>query len=353
MKFAVSNLALAHLVKENEILVNGFINKSQTTDDGLLKLKIHTKEGDKTILVNDKGFFISDQSMQAKQNPGGFSAFLKKYLFNQRIEKIEQHGMDRIVLFYFPSCILIFELFAKGNIILCDKEFNILRAMRREQWKDRTLEKENVYKFPTSKGINPLDETVDGFNKKMLENKKTCFGATMDILNVAPGILERVFDEIKFDKTKNAANLTKKELSKLFLKVQEKYSLPEEKVILVDNVLYSIDIGKEGQVFDSLTMAFNELTRIQPEEVIVPIKKKDVKMDYLDEIKTAEKNIDKYQDMGNAIYLHFNELQEIINAIKKGKAKGFGEKEVLELINSKKHVLKELDFTKNKVLIKL
>ena len=353
MKFALSNLALHHLVKENEILVNGFINKIQTTDDGLLKLKIHTKEGDKTVLVNDKGFFISNQSMQAKQNPGGFSAFLKKFLFNQRIEKIEQKGMDRIVLFYFPSCILILELFAKGNIILCDKEFNILRAMRREQWKDRTLEKENAYKFPTSKGVNPLEENIDEFIRKMGENKKTCFGATMDLLNVAPGILERVFDEIKFDKTKDASILTKKELTKLFSKIVEKYSLNEEKVTLVDNVLYSIDIGKDGQVFDSLTIAFNELTQTQTKEVTQPIKKKDVKVDYLEEIKTAEKNIDKYQEIGNYIYLHFNELQEIINAIKKGKAKGLGEKEILEIINSKKHVLKELDFTKNKVLIKL
>jgi predicted ribosome quality control (RQC) complex YloA/Tae2 family protein len=353
MNFALSNLALHHLVKENEILLNGFINKIQTTDDGLLKLKIHTKDGDKTVLVNDKGFFISSQSMQAKQNPGGFSAFLKKFLFNQRIEKIEQHGMDRIVLFYFPSCILILELFAKGNIILCDNKFNILRAMRREQWKDRTLEKENVYKFPTSKGVNPLDENIDEFITKMSENKKTCFGATMDLLNVAPGILERVFDEIKFDKTKNASTLTKKELSKLLSKIIEKYSLPEEKVTLMDNVLYSINIGKDGQAFDSLTTAFNELTQTPSKEITPPIKKKDEKINYLEEIKLAEKNINTYQELGNYIYLHFNELQEILDAIKKGRAKGLKEKEILETINSKKSVLKELDFTKNKVLIKL
>ena len=346
MNFALSNLALAHLIEENKILVNGFINKSQTTAEGLLKLKIHTKEGDKTVIFNENGFFISDQSMPAKQNPGGFSAFLKKFLFNQRIEKIEQKGMDRIVSFYFPGHILILEFFAKGNIILCDKEYNILRAMRREQWKDRTLAKESQYKFPSSKGISPLEENEKDFIKKMSENQKTCFGAMMDILNIAPGVLEKVFEELKLDKTKNAVDLTKKETTSLFKKIVEKYSLKEEKVTLVGKVLYSIDTGQKGTEFESLNKE-----NIKP--VVAEVKKKELKVDYLKEIEVAKKNIGHYQDVGNEIYLKFNEIQEIIDVVKKGKLKGLNSKEVMGKINSKKSVIKELDFTKNKVILEL
>ena len=80
MEFQISNLTLKHLVEENQSLVNGFINKIQTTQEGLLKLKVHTKQGDKNVLITKEAFFISNSSVPAKQNPGGFSAFLKIFI---------------------------------------------------------------------------------------------------------------------------------------------------------------------------------------------------------------------------------------------------------------------------------
>jgi len=351
MDYSLSNLALHHLVEENKILENGFINKSQTTQDGLLKLKIHTKEGDKTVIVNDKGFFISKESIAAKQNPGGFSAFLKKFLFNQRIEKIEQKGMDRIVLFYFPNHILILEVFSKGNIILCDKEFNILRAMRKEKWKDRTLAKDEKYNFPSSQGISVLEANEKEFIVKMKENRKTCFGAVVEILNVAPKIIEKCFEELKFDKKKNAKDYSDLEIKKLFKKIKSKYESKSNKVYLIGNVIYSIDVGGEGEEFDSINTAFNELNTVETLEPIVE-KEKKVKIDYNKEIEIAKENISKFKETGDAIYLHYSQINEVINAIKKGKDKGFSAKEIMKKINSSKNIIKELDFTRNKVKLK-
>ncbi|MDD3083944.1 MAG: NFACT family protein, partial [Candidatus ainarchaeum sp.] len=202
MTIQISNLTLKHLIEENQILVNGFINKIQTTEDNLLKLKIHTKEGDKNILITQNFFFISKKSEPAKQNPGGFSAFLKKYLYNQRIISITQKELDRIVLIEFPNSILILELFAKGNIILCDKEYKILKAMRKEKWKDRELAKEKKYFFPSSRGLNPLTTNQTKYFEELKNSKKTFFEAKLDILNVAPTILEFKFEKLNIEKKK-------------------------------------------------------------------------------------------------------------------------------------------------------
>ncbi len=62
MDLALSNLALHHLIDENQIILNGFINKVQTTPMGFLKLKIHTKEGDKNLIATQNAIFLTKQT---------------------------------------------------------------------------------------------------------------------------------------------------------------------------------------------------------------------------------------------------------------------------------------------------
>ena len=129
----LSNLALKHLVEELQILKNGFVNKIQTLDNGWIKIKVHTKEGGKDLVLAPNALFVADYSIPAKMNPGGYSAFLKKYLFNQRVISIEQKGVDRIVVLEFPDYFLIVELFAKGNVILVDRNMKIAKAFKKDE----------------------------------------------------------------------------------------------------------------------------------------------------------------------------------------------------------------------------
>jgi predicted ribosome quality control (RQC) complex YloA/Tae2 family protein len=352
MEFEISNLALMHLIEENASLENGFINKTQTTEDGLLKLKIHTKEGDKTIIITKNAFFISDKSIPAKQNPGGFSALLKKYLFNQRIISIKQKGFDRIILFEFPESFLILELFAKGNIILCNKEKKIIKAMRKEKWKDRELAKEEIYTFPSSRGANPLEIKEKEFLEKLRENRKSFFGAILDILNVSPGILEYLFEIEKLDKKKDAKETSEAEGKKILKKIKEKYSSKKEKILLYNNVLYSIDIEK-GEEFESLNKALNKLVYAEkPKEFVKKVKKKK-ENDYEKEIEKAKENIETFKKKGEEIYLKFNDLSYIIGKIKKLKKEGKREKEIIESVNSEKAKILKLDLEKDKVTLEL
>ncbi|MDD4250844.1 MAG: NFACT family protein [Candidatus ainarchaeum sp.] len=353
MQINISNLTLKHIIQENQILINGFINKIQTTDDNLLKLKIHTKEGDKNILITQNSFFISNKSEPAKQNPGGFSAFLKKYLFNQRIISITQQELDRIIIFEFPSVYLILELFAKGNIILCDKEMRILKAMRKEKWKDRELAKEQKYNFPSSRGQNPLKLDENEYIKKMKQNTKTVFGATLELINIAPLILEFIFDELKIDKKKDSNTTSDEELKKISSFIQELYSSPIQKIFVFENTLYTIDLKKNIQKeYSSINEALNELTQRNFEQKEV-VKKEQKKIDYKKQQEDFEQLELELKEKGNMIYLKYQELNELIKQINKLIKNGFNEKQIKEKLENKIIKIKEINIDKNIIKIEI
>jgi len=353
----LSNLALKHLVEENQLLVNGFINKMQTLENGWMKVKVHTKQGDKTLVVTPNSFFISKKALSAKQNPGGFSALLKKHLFNQRIISFTQRGLDRIVLIEFPEKILILELFSKGNVILCDKEYKILRAMRKEQWKDRKLEADEEYKFPSSQGKNPLDITQTEFTQELGANEKTLFGGCVEILNVSPAIMETVFEKLKIDKKQDSKDsLT--EGKKILKELKNIYSSSEDKVYLSKGNIYSTktNLAKEKD-FENINEALNELllnaTTVPITSEIKTRKPKDRTGEYLEQIKEQEKKEVLYKLVGEKIYLEYGKVSEIIEAVKKGKAKGLSAKEVTDKINSVNKTIKKIDFEKNKIIVEV
>ncbi len=353
MEEQLSNLALRHLIQENQFLENGFINKSQTTQDNQLKLKVHTKQGDKTVIVNEKGFFVSNNIVEAKQNPGGFSAFLKKFLFNQRIVSIKQRGFDRIVIFEFPESFLILEFFAKGNIVLCDKEMKILKAMRKEKWKDRELKKNEQYKFPSSQGKSIEEMNEKEFIEKIESNNKTSFGAVVEILNISPKIAEFVFKKATIQKTTNAKELKIEEIKKIFKQIRAIYLSKETSVFVNNKVVYSVEIGLEKeQSFSSVNKAMEELNKKTNEnkEIIKKSDKKEKnKIDFEEEIKKLLQEEKDSKENGEFIYLKYQELTKLTNEIKKLQKKGLKAKEIEKYFS--KSGIKKLDLEKNKIKI--
>ena len=367
MDFQLSNLALSHLVEELQFLENSFVNNVQTLENNWLKMKVHTKQfGDKNLILTPNSLFISNYSLPAKGSPGGFSALLKKYLFNQRIISLKLHGVDRIVVMEYPEVFVILELFAKGNIILCNKEMTIIKSMRKEEWKDRILAANAPYKFPSSRGTNPAEENLSEFENKIKQNDKSFFGACVDVLNTSPLILEYVFDELKVDKKKDAKVATQKEIKEIFTKMKEIYSAKEGQVYVNQGVIYSTEIGKSKEKeFENIQAALNSLLVSNAEKKEVVIKENPKKTEESKKKIKYEKDIEakhaqivglgvketESQKKGEEIFLHYQEIKEVIGAIEKAKSKGLEEKEIVAKINAVKPLIKELDFKKKKLVL--
>ncbi|KAJ5788719.1 hypothetical protein N7457_003709 [Penicillium paradoxum] len=85
-------------------------------------------------LIVDSGFrtHVTQYSRTAATTPSPFVTRLRKYLKSRRITGISQIGTDRIIDFSFSDGAyhIFLEFFAGGNIILTDREYNILAFFR-------------------------------------------------------------------------------------------------------------------------------------------------------------------------------------------------------------------------------
>jgi len=221
----IPNLSLAYIVAESKPLLEGSIlRKVQELENGWLKLKLQTRQGSRDLIAAPDALFIAGHSMPAKQLTSGFGAFLNKQLANKRIISFEQQGFDRILAMRFEGFSLIFELFAKGNVILIDSENMILAVQRKEQWKDRTLQKGEQYKPPSSKGASPLE--AENFLKKAFSQ------STLDIIrvlikevNIAPVFAEAACMNAGIEKETKASSLSNAQIRALTDAIEQLYSV--------------------------------------------------------------------------------------------------------------------------------
>jgi predicted ribosome quality control (RQC) complex YloA/Tae2 family protein len=110
--------------------------------DGIIGVETYVfkLEGDssaKDFLLMESGIRfhkISNFQAEASSMPSPFAAKLRKHVRGLRLEQIQQIGSDRVVIFQFgvgnsKHCIIL-ELYAKGNIVLTDKDYTVLALLR-------------------------------------------------------------------------------------------------------------------------------------------------------------------------------------------------------------------------------
>jgi predicted ribosome quality control (RQC) complex YloA/Tae2 family protein len=94
--------------------------------------------------------------------PPGFAMFLRKYLSGVRLEKVEQHGFDRIIKMTFASktatYTLVTELMAPSNMLLLDTEGRIINLLENQSFKDRALRARQPYALPPSTNIKDMTD---------------------------------------------------------------------------------------------------------------------------------------------------------------------------------------------------
>jgi predicted ribosome quality control (RQC) complex YloA/Tae2 family protein len=222
----IPNISLAYEIAElSPLIEDSILRKVQELSNSWLKLKLQTRQGTKDLVITPNAFFVTSYSLPAKQNTSGFGAFLRKRISNKKILSLKQHSLDRITLLEFDEYFLVLELFAKGNIILVTKEFEIVSAYRKEQWKDRKISKGQPYKFPSSKGLSPLDVTPVQLKEIFSNSTADCIRTLVSSLNIAPFAGEEACIRAKVEKTLPATKLSAPKLKKLLTELKGIYSI--------------------------------------------------------------------------------------------------------------------------------
>jgi predicted ribosome quality control (RQC) complex YloA/Tae2 family protein len=166
----LSGVELSYLLNEiKSNIVQGYYVSDVTpvTRDSFLFKLHHSTEPDIMLMVSTKGIWVTKLKFKPlEQNYLG--EIIKSHLERSKIDTIHQPGSERIVIFNFKHPIrglriLVVELFADGNVVLCDEKSNILALLKPIEAKHRTLRVGTVYEFPPRRGIDVLTISMDDF----------------------------------------------------------------------------------------------------------------------------------------------------------------------------------------------
>jgi len=155
LKPQLSSIELRAVVLELQHLVGGKIDQIYEQNDEFT-IRIHSRGKEMLCFMPGKYIYIKKEK-PAMEQPGGFCMQLRKNLTQSRIASISQLGAQRIVAFDIEAnestYRLIIELFAKGNVLLC--EHNVIKGVLHQlRTSSRELFVGKEYKEP------PLEHNV-------------------------------------------------------------------------------------------------------------------------------------------------------------------------------------------------
>lgn len=320
MKKALTGPDIGHLVKGWQSLIGSRVDQFGRPELNKIVLKLRSREeGTVRLLIDLSGWaYLTKQTISTESNQGVFVQKVRKLIKKSRIESIEQINGDRILSISFirkeQKVNLIFEMFHKGNIILCTDN-KISAVMRKQKFRHRSLESGLSYQSPPS--IDPFVVDYDTFKDKLV-NSQRGLGAALTIdCNIGGDISTLICNNLKIGKDVSISDVP----------VQEIYD--ELKRILNEVIGPTIFLDSEGNNFTvssfDLGMNSNERFSSFDEAVeryissIVEVKK-EVKSS--DEVRIDHQNkaIEKYnlkskdfREKGNIVFSRLNEIREMID----------------------------------------
>jgi len=356
MKKGISSLELAALINELQFLVKGKVSQIYHQDHQVY-LQLHAVGQGKQLLKIIPGKYLSiTLEKETVQRPSGFCMQLRKYLSNAYTKNIYQKDAERIVVFEFEkqqTFYLIVELFSKGNIILTDKDYNIISVFVWQKWKDRVVKPKEKYVFPTP-GTNwkTIDEkelsTI--LNKSEKKNLATSLATEVNLGGVyAEEVLKRAgLEKSVLPKEGNA----KKIISEIKKMIKE---IKEPKGYIYDDDMTPLPLQYQKE--KSVTKTYNEaINTINPFLVKSPYEKKIATLKRMIEqqeeaILLQEKNIDENTKKGELIYEKYTPLQKLLDIVKEmKKTKDWSD---ISSALKKEKKIKKVDLKNKKVVIEL
>ncbi|MFH1181575.1 MAG: NFACT family protein [Candidatus Woesearchaeota archaeon] len=150
---ALAALEIRFVVAELQKLIGARLDRVFNPSEKEVLLELYSTSAKKAILrATPYGLYIASSKPSEAAAPSQFCVLLRKYLKNSRLKAVFQHSSERVVEMAFASkdadFRLIFELFSRGNIILCDGKGIILAVAERQSWSTRKISPKEPYKLP-------------------------------------------------------------------------------------------------------------------------------------------------------------------------------------------------------------
>jgi predicted ribosome quality control (RQC) complex YloA/Tae2 family protein len=150
----LSGIDVRALVTEWERLLPLWVDKAYEVAPGTFLMRFKGKEHGRYALVIEPPVraYLTLGEVKVPKTPSAFAMLLRKYLLGGRVLSVRQHGIQRIVIFDIGKSDhlyhLVIELFDRGNIVLCDRDWTIIQPLRRLHFREREIVAGAAYTLP-------------------------------------------------------------------------------------------------------------------------------------------------------------------------------------------------------------
>lgn len=316
------------------------------------------------IIQAGKRAHFSQYILPSPKIPQSFPMLLRKHIMGGRIISVKQYDFDRIIEIEFVrggiETILVAELFAKGNIVLIDKERKIILPMNPVTFKGRRVRSGEIYIYPDPQ-VSPLEintaQLLDIFNTSDSDIVRTI--ATR--FNLGGFLSEEICFRAGIQKDLSISEVTEEHVGKLILSIQELFNplitgnlnpcivKKDEKVIDVvpfDLKLY-LNYSKEyySHFNKALDEYFGKKEAASHTNQLVAVKKE--KVDVLERrLRQQQEAVEKYGInskkqvyLAEFIYANYQTIDELLEVLKNARNKDYSWDEIKSILKKAKDTI--------------
>jgi predicted ribosome quality control (RQC) complex YloA/Tae2 family protein len=331
-KKSVSSFELAAIVNELQFLAHSKISQLYHNDTELL-LQLHVpNQGNYFLKILSGKWLCLAKAKNAYEKVTGFCQQLRKYLDGAIILSIQQKDSERIAIIELDTVsfennvkkkvflYLIIELFSKGNIILADKDFNIIAALESAQFRDRIIKPKEKYLFP-ARSLDYKTASVEEMYKIVsTSTKKNISSCLATEIGLGGTYAEELCLLTKIDKDTLPQDVSKKEVEQLHKALSKILKLLESpKGYIYDDDVTPIPLTNKTIVKETPT--YNEaLDALNPFIIKSPYAKKINSLQSIisnqeESIKNIDKSIELNKSKGDKIYEHYADIKKLLEAV--------------------------------------
>jgi len=290
---------------------------------------------------------------------------LRNHLMNARLQSLTQPRIERIIEMKFSTVdkefILIIELFNKGNLILCDKNYKILIPLSSQRWKDRSIKKGEKYLFPQIKA-DPFSFSLASFEKITKASIKESLVKSLAVDSSLGGkYAEEVCSLAEVDKKITPADITKQQFKSLYTHLQDlgKKKLDPQVMtkddLVIDVLPFPLSIYPKSKKIKTFSAAFIKLQKIENqfkskfEKKIM--QKQKILASLTENIKDLETKADENASKGEKLYESYEVVKHVLTHINE-KSKEISLQQLQKKLKSHK-VVKKIIPKKHAVVVEL
>jgi predicted ribosome quality control (RQC) complex YloA/Tae2 family protein len=350
----------------NRFIPDSRIKNIYQLNGSTILLKLYKPNQQMQLLVEaGKRFHLTRYIHEKPSKPPTFCMALRKHLRNGKILEVTQHEFERIAILRIDTKAgemqLVIELFGEGNIILVDPNNRILHALKFRKMRDRNIIRNEAFIYPPPSGKNPFKlKPEEALEIKSFGDVEVVRALTR-CLSIGGIYAEEILERAGVEKTTPCKTLTQTEIDRIFkalnqilFKIRNGEIKPS---IIMDQKGEYLDVTPiclrrysqfKHLTYENFNLALDEFyTKTVTKEKISTLyeklenevaRYKRILESQRKALEKTRKQREETRKIGDAIYLHMHELQQLINYILEEKKKGKTWEEIAAKIRKRKNM---------------